>query len=336
MNEVVRAIDVGFGYTKYPKPTGVRLGTDIPCEQFPSLVPKAARKALSTAMGAVRNTIIVKVDGVEYEVGHDSELVQGAQSFDRTLDAEYAASNAYAALIQGALNYMGDTAISLLVLGLPVNTWESKRDDLVNRFQNKDIQVGDTTVTIGSVKVVPQPYGGYYYNLAKNKESGQDKTYLVIDPGFGTLDWIVVANGMINDARCGAAQGMGMSSILAALKEAIERKNPGKEVGNLQRLDHALKHGRPFRLYGEDIDLKQYEKTVDASVMDAVANLSSNIGGASDIDEIVVVGGPALLYEKAVKSRFPHNKVSVWKNPEFANVRGFQLMGEEWLRRKTR
>lgn len=324
---IVRAVDVGYGYTKYVTSTNNRT---IQCAQFPSVVPRAAKGSLSAAMGGKRNTITVRIGGEDYEVGPDAELAQSGLSFDRVMTTDFASSKSYLALISGALYYMGQTHIDMLILGLPVNTWETHKRALEDNFQNTSISVGERTITIDKVKIVPQPYGGYI-TLA-NDSIGLDgvENVLVIDPGFGTLDWIVVNEGKINDARCGAAAGLGMSSVLAAVKREIEREYPGCEIGNIQRLDHAIRNGRPFRLYSDEIHLGKYRPTMDAITADAIANLANNLGGSSDIEVIALVGGPAQLYENAVRERFPRNRVVTLQEPGYANVRGFQNLGLMW------
>lgn len=327
----IRAADIGYGYTKFIR----SVDGGIHCGQFPSVVPKATKRSMGAALGAKRDTVTVAVGAEEFEVGPDAELAQSGIGFDRIMHSDFAASTGYIALTSGALYYMDAENIDALVLGLPVNTWEKNRSILKEKFENTSISVGEKRVTVNSVIVVPQPYGGYInFSSVCNADISIENT-LVIDPGFGTLDWIVVTRGKLNEGRCGAAAGLGMSSVLAALKRAIEQDNPGCEVGNIQQLDHAIRNNKPFRFYGEEIPLARYRKIMNQVTGDAIASLANNIGGTSDIDRIVLVGGPARLYEAAVRARFPRNRVDVATNPGYANVRGFQLMGQEWAARKN-
>jgi plasmid segregation protein ParM len=42
------------------------------------------------------------------------------------------------------------------------------------------------------------------------------------------------------------------------------------------------------------------------------------------------VGGGAFLFKKAVKAAFPKHRIHEVKEPMFANVRGFQLAGQNY------
>ena len=65
MSPVVRAIDVGFGNTKYV--TGV-VGDKIECAHFPSLAFHSARDRTNDLIGERRRTVAIPVDDVFYEV----------------------------------------------------------------------------------------------------------------------------------------------------------------------------------------------------------------------------------------------------------------------------
>jgi plasmid segregation protein ParM len=66
---IVRSVDVGYRYTKFV--VGVE-GTQIQCRSFPSVAPVAAARELSEALGRKRQTVVVEVDGLRYEVGPDA------------------------------------------------------------------------------------------------------------------------------------------------------------------------------------------------------------------------------------------------------------------------
>ena len=116
MECIVRSIDIGYGFTKYVKdvkPGGTDYG------RFPSLAPVASSRALDDSLGRRRNTIVMKVDGVDYEVGPDVELAQQAVPI-RNMDDDYVTSPTYLALLRGALAFMKQDVVDVLVVGLPV------------------------------------------------------------------------------------------------------------------------------------------------------------------------------------------------------------------------
>lgn len=53
------------------------------------------------------------------------------------------------------------------------------------------------------------------------------------------------------------------------------------------------------------------------------------VGDAADINNIILVGGGAFFYRKALKTAFPHHELQELKDPIFANVKGFQFAGTE-------
>lgn len=129
---IVRAIDVGYGNTKF---VALRQGAgEVHCGIFPSIAPQASVSSdLGGDLFQRRNTANILVNGVRYEVGKDSRLAQDV-SYGRTLDPGFASTDAYIALIRGAIYYMGVDVIDVLVVGLPVNTYESNRGELEQRL----------------------------------------------------------------------------------------------------------------------------------------------------------------------------------------------------------
>jgi plasmid segregation protein ParM len=71
MGIVVRAIDVGFGNTKYV--TASAQG-QVDCAHFPSLAYFRHDEVPVESMGGRRRTVQVPVDGLLYEVGPDVEF----------------------------------------------------------------------------------------------------------------------------------------------------------------------------------------------------------------------------------------------------------------------
>jgi hypothetical protein len=65
--EVVRAVDVGYGNTKYVLEH--QHGSEIVCALFPSLAPQASHSPdLGVGVLKRRNSVTVEVNGIRYEV----------------------------------------------------------------------------------------------------------------------------------------------------------------------------------------------------------------------------------------------------------------------------
>lgn len=333
----IAAVDVGHGNVKFNLamlPPG-----DVVFDSFPSLAPQVTTRNLTKESFAKRDTVIVSVDGKDYEVGRDAALAQSGFSFDRTLDADFSRTPAHLALLKGAMHYMGVTDIDVLILGLPNNTYVSHKEDLISRVVGRHDVTSDKVVTVRDCKVIPQALGGFYYY---GQESGRlremvrnEETTLVVDPGFRTLDWMVCVGNKPVDARSGALKDGGAASMLVMLKEKIEA-DAGQEIGNLVKLDKAWREDKPFRLYGEEIQLDKYRDMVETIAADRFNQIVHAIGGAGDIDNVVVVGGPAKVFGRAIMKKLP--KQRVWfadTDNHFANAKGFYMMGAEWAKRSA-
>lgn len=50
------------------------------------------------------------------------------------------------------------------------------------------------------------------------------------------------------------------------------------------------------------------------------------------LKNIVLVGGGSSLFKKAIKQAFPRQRIQEVRDPLYANVRGFQLAGANYMR----
>lgn len=260
---IVRAIDVGYGNTKFVafhKP-----GSAIQCSIFPSITPQASGgEDLNGGIFQRRNTVKIEIDGVTYEVGKDARLAQDA-SYGRALTADYSLSDAYMSLLRGAIFYMGVSKIDMLVVGLPVNTFQTHGAELAKRLKcahkipvNTNGQPSATEtveVEVLDVRVLPQPIGAFFdYSISNDLYSSmKSQMNLVIDPGFFTLDWVVSQGVKTVNARSGAHSG-GMSAVLSAMAEAIGR-DLGVQLNDASSIDHALRTGTKPMFFGKELDL---------------------------------------------------------------------------------
>ena len=71
MEAIVRAIDVGFGNTKYVL---AAQGGRVECAHFASIAYDSAHDNSNDALGSKRKTVCVPVGGMWYEVGPDVAL----------------------------------------------------------------------------------------------------------------------------------------------------------------------------------------------------------------------------------------------------------------------
>ncbi|MBF1166224.1 MAG: hypothetical protein HXL68_14435 [Dechloromonas agitata] len=180
MSTVVRAIDVGYGNTKF---TSLVTNADIQCGVFPSLAPQASSgHDLAAGLMQRRNTVVVEVDGVKYEVGKDARLAHDA-SHGRVLDPDYSMTNAHMAMIRGALFYMRQPKIDLLVLGLPVNTFEKYSQALTKPvigkhpvpLREKSGGLCQRKVKVVNCRDIPQPIGTFFRGFQRAGQQLSDQ-----------------------------------------------------------------------------------------------------------------------------------------------------------------
>ena len=133
MDFIVRSIDVGFRNTKLVVAADERR---IECEVFPSVAPTTSGRNLSEALGRNRNTVSVTVEGIEYEVGSDALLAEKPTP-TQTMGSDFCLTPEYLALVRGALHRMHVDVVDLLVVGLPVSTFQLRKVDLVRRLQGR-------------------------------------------------------------------------------------------------------------------------------------------------------------------------------------------------------
>ena len=327
---IVRAIDVGYGHTKYTKGRDAR---GILCAHFPSLAPLASDRDISGGVMARRDTVVVEFGGARYEVGNDVELALGP-AHNRMLDEQFSTSERYMALVQGALHYISEPVIDVLVAGLPVELYRENRRTLEERLIG-EYEINGRKVRVRKSLVLPQPIGGYVSYASETSERWrqmQSQMNLVIDIGFCTVDWVTGLGTKTSDARSGSYPG-GVAVVLRHVAQSIAKKL-GKPFSDISMLDAALRKDGHLRLFGKDVDLRPHLDAAEPAIVEAVQAITASVGSGYDIQNIIISGGGAKLYRRAIERAFPDHTVEVGREPAFANARGFHIAGEEFARKR--
>lgn len=329
MSAIVRAIDVGRGNTKFTKQS---TAGRVDCDHFPSLA-FFSHADKSNDIGGRRRTVSVPVDSLYYEVGPDVELATD-RFRTRQLHDHYFETPEYRALTAGALHYMKVDEVDLLVVGLPVAQFMAKRAALEKNLAG-EFQVGKKrTVLVKKVLAVAQPQGALIAFTAAGGlgESPSDNKRLVIDPGAKTFDWLVTRGTRVIP-KLSDSVNRGVSDILRTIAEAISH-DIEEDYRDLEAIDTGLRTNKPIKIYGKAHDLKRYDSLIQKVTDQALDSLAERLGGTHDVDQILLVGGGSYLFRKAIKRRFPRHPLHEIDQPIYANVRGFQLIGEEWMRER--
>lgn len=324
MAETIRALDVGFGNTKF---TLGRNGGDINCRMFPSLVPEPAEgTAGAEVLNGRRNTVLVKVGNSTFEVGPDVERVIGTRD-GRSLHRDFAMTDEYMALSHGAMTYMGVEHIDMLVVGLPVNASKERYREVEERLKGAHKMGNGRIVNVERVAAVAQPMGGFLDYAAKHNmmREIQEETSLLVDVGFFTLDWVVTRGPETIAGRSGGYDA-GVSEILKRVNNAIKKDLQCDDI-SINRLDKGLRDGT-IKLYGETYEMERWLGEGGGAINEGMNALQAKVGANDDIDNIFVCGGGGSAYISEIRKRFPRHRVQMVEDPVFANVRGFQIIGE--------
>ena len=329
MSIVVRAIDVGFGNTKYV--TASAQG-QVDCAHFASLAYFGQDEIPVESMGGRRRTVQVPVDGLLYEVGPDVEFA--ADRFrSRQLHDGYTQTAEYRALATGALHFMKVETVDLLVVGLPVSQYTSKRAALQKAMTGTFHAGRKQRIVVKRALVVPQPQGALYWCAQQNPNVGLPKyKSLVMDIGSRTFDWLVT-RGMRVVPHMSDSVTRGVSDILRHIADTVGARMK-EDFRDLDAVDRALRSGQILRLNQIDHDLKKFDTAIHKIADQALDFVLARLDGPQELEHIILVGGGAYLYTKAVRRRFPKHKITEVADPMYANVRGFQLLGEQYVRER--
>jgi plasmid segregation protein ParM len=337
-NFIVRACDAGYGHVKFTDGRYMD-SQSIRTASIPSQSPLARSPTLKTTgqMMTCRDTFLVPINGRTFEVGRDVRLAIEGCHVSEVLGDDFSQTEAYAARLFGAFNYMlpglPESIIDILVLGLPLNTYAKHHESVEKRFCGEHVISPDRkTVTVKSCCVVPQPLGSYaaYLALTDLHQCKKTPMALVVDPGYETVDWLVCHGMVANEVRSDAVP-RGMGAVMREVaNDIIKTYGFDATPANVVRLlDRSLTSGAPFEMFGETIAFSNHMRAGNDVIEQAAQAIKNSVGSGFDIDVIILSGGGAPFYKEAVQRKFQRHKIVVLDAPALANVRGFHLLGEK-------
>ena len=328
MELIVRAVDVGSGNTKFVTHA---TATEIRCASFPSIAYASSGVTTSWEQEERRRTVCIPIGELFYEVGPDVALA--ADTFRaRQLHDGYTESPEYMAFYRGALSMMKVGHIDLMVVGLPVSLLAKKKAALEKAMSGQHDLGAGKFVFVAKALAVAQPQGALVQFATENQRMatiGKEES-LIIDPGARTFDWLV-ARGTRLVQKQSHSLNRGMSDVLRTLALEIS-KSSGVQFRNYDAIDLALRTGKPLMMFQKPYDLKRHLAIAENVAEQAVVGMLEWIEEPHRLQNIILVGGGAFLFRKAVKAAFPKHRIQEVKEPMFANVRGFQLAGQNYAR----
>jgi plasmid segregation protein ParM len=268
----------------------------------------------------------VQVDGQEFIAGVSPDR---AEMWSRSLHTDYPTTPSYKALFHAGLLLSEMDRIDMLVTGLPVSQYldETRKKAVAEQMQGAHQVTIKRTVTVEKVKVIPQPVGGLLDYISQEDADIEDARVLVVDPGFFSVDWVVIANKDLH--RHSSGTSLNASSVVLEETARLMAKDHGAAVPT-EALENAMRAGKgSILVLGQRVELAPYLKQASQTVGDVVAQalLKSLRTEGGGFDLVVLVGGGAGFFRQAIQAAFPRLRVVSPKDPVYANARGFWLLG---------
>lgn len=343
----VLAVEIGFGSCSLC--SGIKDGKPEVLT-FPSIVAQVDNRTDMSAGLTKRDTVTVAVDGSFYEVGPEAHLATG-KTTTRILNNQYIDSPQYKALFLGSLAMAKMPVVDLLVLGVPVSSLH--RVEELKSMAVGIHQIGDKKVEVKAAWVIVQPLGGLLSYADQIGQAGyaelREINTLSVDCGYGTLDFLVSRGLKINESRSSAVEsGMGVlineiweRSLKAAFPradkmptEVIDQafwKTPG--VLRISGRKYSFPKCDGKDMDGNDVGVRFDAKTTIDSFTQAAMTAVKNIAGTgTDIDQIILFGGPAHTYLAALQIAYPDHTIHVLQNHLTAVCEGMYLGGLQYVK----
>lgn len=233
---------------------------------------------------------------------------------------------------------MGAERIELLVTDLPVEHYATMKKAVEHRLAGTHTGCGGKTVTVDTVRVIPQPLGGlmdYQMSLSPQESARLARqTVLVVDPGQYTTDWLLVRQLRALPARSGSTPN-GVARVLEACRKELLADYKGAPSANA--LADALRHGEETVFAaGHEVllagRLKRPLVQIGGIVMREIRN---SLKLFEDVDRVVLVGGGAVLFRGFFTEHMDGHNVQMAPYPGFANVRGYLSYANQIVARAT-
>ncbi|ANE57990.1 MULTISPECIES: ParM/StbA family protein [Methylomonas] len=318
----VLGLDIGYSNVKLafgdhlaPPTTKLFPAGAAPIEHLPQAIDRAS------------DTLRVTLDGVAWGAGIS---VSKLSNWNRALHQDYTNTSSYRALLYAALLASERSVIDVLVTGLPVSQWQerSARQALTNQLKGVHQITPKRQVAVEQVHVVPQPTGAFVEQLFTTQDRRlSNGRVLVIDPGYFSVDWVLLNEGEIVSASSGTSLEA-MSVLLDKTSELICDDHGGKLTP--EKIEDALRSGSSnVLLLGQEIILQDYlaaaAQSISMIALEAMKQSLRREKGSVDI--VLLAGGGASLYQNATKEFFPLNPIFTPSQPTLANALGFFYFG---------
>jgi len=324
MNSII-GLDIGYSNIK------LVLGdeNETPATKiYPAGAAPAEHIANSIIPGQQNTGIAVNVDSKKYIAGFQQS---GTSQWTRVLDTNYSRTDDYKALFLASLLYSERDVIDMLVTGLP--TYQCLDEKRVNEI--KEMMLGEhqitnkRKVTVKNVSVYPQPVGAYIdsHTSSAEKTTLEKGKVLVIDPGFFSVDWVLINSGEI-EMSSSSSSTQAVSIILDDTANVIFEDYGARPL--IEDLEKSIRdQSFEILVLGKKVKITDYidqaSSRATSSVMREINNKLRQVDTKPDL--ILLAGGGAEMYKKAIEEAFKTSPVLIPEESVFANARGYWQLG---------
>ena len=327
-------IDIGFGHVKHCTAPIQRLpdGTlTAPVVSFPSVVVLESGFVHSDSPLSVSRGRVIELGALRYLVGEHAALADDGAG-GRPLIARYAMTTEYEVLVKAALaNLAYPAELECLVLGVPVNSPLAVIEHLKSRFVG-ELRINGRSVRVDNVRIVDQPVAAFIWQIqSRGKRSEiEGRTALTIDVGYRTVDWVVTQGLRGVPSRSGSSPG-GVSRLVQKISLELARVT-GRDCSSLrmrERVEEALCRSEPSIVVDDQlVDFAQFQPLRKHLMASALAPIWESIGSATDIRDVLLVGGGCAQFKALIEEQMEGKYVSVAQEPQFLIARGLQWLAE--------
>lgn len=323
----VLAVDVGYGFTKWCR----RKNNSISQGIIPSIVVPELESDLNGISVDNMKLRLIKTSSGQMRCGSDIHLITYQRGIGKTLSKEYPISDEYETLIKCAILESETKDIEKLVLGLPVALMHLS-EKLKTKFTGC-IEIGDFRHRVSEVLVLPQPLGSFvqfkyakpelYKQLNENSSS-----LLLVDVGFGTTDYITIADEQVLPRRSGGTH-IGMGEVLKFMAERIRAIYSGDAIQDLELIDKKLRSGRPLFHNQHTIPYEELLGIANSfNFGPVIKSIEETIATFNDIGCVALTGGGAKYIEPQFKKKYSQLNFQIMPENNFANTLGFLFLTE--------
>ena len=228
---VIAAIDAGTGFTKFSK---LRPGRHADIEVFPSLTDIAFHDSRSSCLRSPRRNALIPFGTHLVEVGPDIKAALGDAIYHSQAEG-FAATDDYRACVAGALAFIEEPFIDMLVLTVPMREREALEPQIRDWLSRPVRTAANTSVTVARVEVLAQAAASAI-EWFDSPEIDEPQVSLVLVAGFGSLDWALY-RGRDLEALAGGTEYHGVANLLRTVDDRIGQGAPSGDG----RLDALIK-----------------------------------------------------------------------------------------------